>query len=75
MLDGRAKAELQSAFASGPADINECSSADACGPNSNCINAPGNYTCACQSGYTLLDGKTAKDDGCTGMCSLLQAEV
>lgn len=33
-------------------DIDECRRPGACGVNAVCQNYPGNYTCACQSGYT-----------------------
>ena len=49
------------------ADKDECaSSSTACGPNTKCTNAPGSYSCACETGYELLAGKDAKTDGCTG---------
>lgn len=33
-------------------DIDECRRPGACGANALCQNYPGNYTCACQTGYT-----------------------
>lgn len=33
-------------------DIDECRRPGACGVNAVCQNYPGNYTCACQAGYT-----------------------
>jgi hypothetical protein len=33
-------------------DIDECRRPGACGINAICQNYPGNYTCACQAGYT-----------------------
>lgn len=35
-----------------PIDIDECRRPGACGVNALCQNHPGNYTCACQAGYT-----------------------
>lgn len=32
-------------------DINECEQPGACGPNTNCHNLPGNYTCECAPGF------------------------
>lgn len=33
-------------------DIDECAlNPDICGLNADCINVPGNYTCACRDGY------------------------
>jgi hypothetical protein len=49
------------------ADVNECSSTTACGQNTICTNTNGSYACACKAGYTLLEGKDAKTDGCTGV--------
>lgn len=33
-------------------DIDECLRPGACGVNAVCQNFPGNYTCACEAGYT-----------------------
>lgn len=33
-------------------DIDECRRPGACGANAICQNYPGNYTCACQAGYS-----------------------
>lgn len=33
-------------------DIDECRRPGACGANAVCQNYPGNYTCACEVGYT-----------------------
>lgn len=38
-------------------DVDECSNADACPENSNCINSNGSYACICQVGYVLADDK------------------
>lgn len=32
-------------------DLDECQSPTACGTGAQCINTPGNYTCACPEGY------------------------
>jgi hypothetical protein len=48
------------------ADADECNALTACGPNAICANADGSYTCTCQPGFTVLDGKDAKIDGCEG---------
>ena len=52
----------------GSADIDECTASPAaCGPNTKeCTNAPGSYSCACETGYEVLAGKDIKTDGCTG---------
>jgi hypothetical protein len=49
-----------------PADVDECSSASACGPNTICTNTNGSYACACTAGFALLEGKDIKVDGCAG---------
>lgn len=43
-------------------DIDECRRPGACGVNTLCHNNPGNYTCACQAGYTgnPFDGVSIK---------------
>jgi hypothetical protein len=48
------------------ADDDECSTEEACGPNTVCTNSAGGYTCACKPGYKLLTGKEANTDGCEG---------
>ena len=34
-------------------DIDECENATICGMGGTCNNTVGNYTCECQTGYTL----------------------
>jgi hypothetical protein len=48
------------------ADVDECSSEDACGPNTVCTNSAGSYACACKPGFELGAGKDLKTDGCSG---------
>jgi hypothetical protein len=48
------------------ADVNECSNASACGPNTVCNNTDGSYSCACEAGYSVLAGNNTKTDGCAG---------
>jgi hypothetical protein len=45
--------------------VNECTNANACGPNTVCNNTEGSYSCACKAGYRLA-GNDIKTDGCAG---------
>ncbi|XP_066498676.1 adhesion G protein-coupled receptor E2-like isoform X1 [Hoplias malabaricus] len=39
-------------------DINECrQTSDICGPNSECINVPGSYSCTCKEGFMSSNGR------------------
>ncbi|XP_069004737.1 adhesion G protein-coupled receptor E1-like [Embiotoca jacksoni] len=50
----------------GCVDIDECErTAGICGPNSNCINIPGEYICACLEGFNGTDLPPGGSNQCT----------
>ena len=51
----------------GVTDINECWD-NICGPNANCNNTIGNYTCTCRSGYAKQDAASPTCIGETFVC-------
>lgn len=55
-------------------DVDECvEDPTICGPNSNCTNSIGSYSCVCVSGYRLdnLAVIASIANPCTGACSLV----
>ncbi|XP_075758384.1 adhesion G protein-coupled receptor E1-like isoform X2 [Pelodiscus sinensis] len=54
-------------------DIDECSQDQSpCGPNSNCMNRPGSYTCICRAGY-LPPSQLGAPFNCTEVTSKCRA--
>ena len=50
-------------------DVDECKAAalnnvQLCSDNTQCVNTPGSYNCACAPGYMLVNGKCEREFNC-----------